>query len=260
VNGAYVFRFPRRAIAVPLIRIEVAALPCIAPMLPAPIPVPSFAGSPSARYPWPFAGYPLLRGTALDTKRPTARERAQFAPTLGAFLRALHGPRSLAAAASVLGGDVIGRLDHAKRLPQARVRFAGAAAAGVLADGDVFVAAMERIAPGDGPRPAVVVHGDLYARHLLVDDAGALAGVIDWGDVHLGDPALDLAAAQLVLPPALHDAFLAAYGPVDAVTWDRATYRAIHHAALELAYGIERNDHDLIDAALFAFGALRERL
>jgi aminoglycoside phosphotransferase (APT) family kinase protein len=255
-----VFRFPRRTIAVPLIRTELAALPRIAPLLPVPIPVPSFAGSPSADYPWPFAGYPLLRGTPLDAKRPSARERTLLAPALGAFLRALHGARSHAAAANVLGGDVIGRLDHAKRLPQARARFADAAAAGAFTDGDVFIAAMERIAPNDAPRPAVVVHGDLYPRHLLVDDAGALAGVIDWGDIHQGDPALDLAAAKLVLPPTDLDAFLAHYGAVDTTTWDRATYRAIHHAALELAYGIDRNDRDLIDAALFALTALREQL
>ena len=260
VNGEYVFRFPRRTIAVPLIRSELAALPRIAPILPVPIPVPSFAGSPSTGYPWPFAGYSLLCGTPLDAKRPSARERALLAPALGSFLRALHGAPTHAAAASVLGGDVIGRLDHAKRLPQARTRFADAAAAGVFADGDVFITAMERLAPSDAPPTAVVVHGDLYARHLLVDDAGALAGVIDWGDIHLGDPALDLAAAKLVLPVSELDAFRAHYGSIDATTWDRATYRAIHHAALELAYGIDRNDRDLVDAALFALTELREQL
>jgi len=260
VNDAYVFRFPRRTIAVPLIRSELAALPRLAPLLPVPIPVPSFTGSPSASYPWPFAGYPLLRGTPLDAKRPSARARLVLAPALGTFLRALHGAPARAAAADVLGGDVIGRLDHAKRLPQARARFADTATAGVFADGDIFIAAMERIAPNDAPRPAVVVHGDLYARHLLVDDAGALAGIIDWGDIHLGDRALDLASAKLVLPAAALDVFRAHYGQVDSPTWDRATYRAIHHAALELAYGIDRNDRDLVDAALFALAALREQL
>ena len=34
---------------------------------------------------------------------------------------------------------------------------------------------------------------------------------------------------------------------------------AIHHAALELAYGIDRDDGDLIDAALFALAALRQQ-
>ncbi len=40
----------------------------------------------------------------------------------------------------------------------------------------------------------VVVHGDLVTDHILVEDgAKHLAGIIDFGDVALGDPALDLA-------------------------------------------------------------------
>ena len=38
-------------------------------------------------------------------------------------------------------------------------------------------------------KPALL-HGDLGPEHLLVRD-GRLAGVIDWGDARLGDPALD---------------------------------------------------------------------
>jgi aminoglycoside phosphotransferase (APT) family kinase protein len=35
-----------------------------------------------------------------------------------------------------------------------------------------------------------LVHADLTPPHLLVHD-GVLAGVIDWGDMRVGDPALD---------------------------------------------------------------------
>lgn len=37
-----------------------------------------------------------------------------------------------------------------------------------------------------------LVHGDLGAAHLLCDHQGLLA-IIDWTDIALGDPALDLA-------------------------------------------------------------------
>jgi aminoglycoside phosphotransferase (APT) family kinase protein len=40
-------------------------------------------------------------------------------------------------------------------------------------------------------KPALV-HADLAPEHLLVRD-GRLAGVIDWRDARLGDPALDYA-------------------------------------------------------------------
>jgi aminoglycoside phosphotransferase (APT) family kinase protein len=42
-----------------------------------------------------------------------------------------------------------------------------------------------------GFRPAVT-HSDLGPSHLLVRD-GRLAGVIDWGDARIGDPAIDYA-------------------------------------------------------------------
>ena len=41
--------------------------------------------------------------------------------------------------------------------------------------------------------PEVVVHNDVYSRHLLWDDAAARLGVIDFSDMCLGDPAVDFA-------------------------------------------------------------------
>jgi Ser/Thr protein kinase RdoA (MazF antagonist) len=100
-----------------------------------------------------------------------------------------------------LGPDRFGRIEHGRRLPQARERFAEIALAGLIPDPDVFIPEMERIAPTESPARLTIVHGDLYARHVLVDERGALSGVIDWGDIHLGDPAIDLAIAHLVLRP-----------------------------------------------------------
>ena len=78
---------------------------------------------------------------------------------------------------------------------------------------------------------------DLYARHLLVDDDGGLASVIDWGDVHLGDRAVDLAIAHTFLPPVVHEAFRNAYGPVDDTTWSIARLRALWHTLTVLDVG-----------------------
>ncbi|WP_158542454.1 GTPase HflX [Lujinxingia litoralis] len=38
----------------------------------------------------------------------------------------------------------------------------------------------------------VPVHGDLHPGHLLLDEQARVVGVIDWSEVHLGDPAIDL--------------------------------------------------------------------
>lgn len=45
----------------------------------------------------------------------------------------------------------------------------------------------------DCPQHLAIVHGDLVCEHLLIDLArSSLAGIIDFGDVALGDPAQDL--------------------------------------------------------------------
>lgn len=76
-----------------------------------------------------------------------------------------------------------------------------------------------------------------YPFVLLLDYPLHLTGIIDWGDVHLGDPALDLSLACSFLPPEAHAAFRAAYGPIDDATWRRARFRAIHYGALLAEYG-----------------------
>ena len=47
----------------------------------------------------------------------------------------------------------------------------------------------------------VVLHGDLHFRHLLVDEDGALTGVIDWGDLCCGDPSIDISLLWSFFPP-----------------------------------------------------------
>ncbi len=87
---------------------------------------------------------------------------------------------------------------------------------------------------------------------------GSFAGVIDWGDAHLGDPALDLSIALSWLPPADRPAFMVAYGDIDEATWRRARFRAIHYAINLLRFGHRTDDAAMIrlsrDAWRFSVG------
>lgn len=67
-----------------------------------------------------------------------------------------------------LPGDELGRLDHAKRMPLARERFGELVQAGALGDASAFVAFLEEHPAGPPPGARRIVHGDLYARHVLV--------------------------------------------------------------------------------------------
>lgn len=256
VDERYVFRFPRRGIAAALIEQECAILPLLAPVLPLAVPEPRFIGRPGGEYPWPFAGYEVLSGAPADERTLDDDGRAALAVPLARFLHALHALDPAEAVERGLEVDRIGRMEHARRKPQAEERFALLAAAGIVDDAAPFLRFLDAIAPDGSAGPHRIVHGDLYLRHVLIGEDGAACGIIDWGDVHLGDPAIDLALAHLVLPPAAHPAFREAYGALDDATWRRAAYRAVYHAALEAAYGIEAGDEAMVESGRWALRAL----
>lgn len=209
-NAAYlvaehvVFRFPQRKIVAPLIQKEIAILPMLAPLLPYTIPVPTHVGKPAEYYPHPFAGYEIVYGAPADTRVLSDADHQALARDLGRFLRALHNLEPAAFRSAGLPDDTIGKLDPARL--------------GVDE------------APLEGERR--IVHGDLYEKHLLLDHRNRLCGVIDWGDLHYGLPAVDLSSVHMVLPQSAHDAFFSTYGLVDERAWRFAEYRARYHQAM----------------------------
>jgi aminoglycoside phosphotransferase (APT) family kinase protein len=257
VNDGYIFRFPRRQIAVPLLDAETRLLPWMAPRLPLPIPVPTFTGCPTPEFPCPFAGYRLLPGRTACGAALTANQRIAAAEPLARFLAALHALPAAEAVRHGAGLDTLARLDLARRLPRARDSLNQLAQRGLIADLRPFRAILEDAPTAYTPRADTLVHGDLYARHLLVNEDRELAGVIDWGDVHLGDPAVDLAIAHSFLPPGAHAFFRRAYGRMEDVSWRLARLRALWHTALVLIYGHDTGDIDLVREGLQALQFIR---
>jgi aminoglycoside phosphotransferase (APT) family kinase protein len=235
VNEKWVFRFPRRQIAVPLLETELRVLPSL-PQLPLPIPRPEFHGAASEPYPWPFAGYPLIAGRTADQAGLTLAERERAARPLGQFLKALH-----ALPAAQVGPDRFNRLaaDKLRGNTRDRLRELG------VGQPDFFDA------PLRSPRADTLVHGDLHARQILVLD-GAISGVIDWGDLHAGDPASDLGIAYGLLPPSARQEFRRAYGPVDEDTWALARMTALCLGAALGVYAKSLGDDALHREALTA--------
>jgi aminoglycoside phosphotransferase (APT) family kinase protein len=252
-DGRVLFRFPRSRGSAGMIEREIAVLPLIAPLLPVDIPAPSYVGAASREYPWIFAGYDLLEGTTACSAQLSDEARSALAEPLARFLRVLHDIDTAPLLARGLAPNKMGPLSHKKHVRMTRERVASLARVEQTDQLQHFVAWLEAHPPVSlDVENRRLVHGDLYARHLLLGAKAHLTGVIDWGDAHLGDPAVDIAIAHLILPSTAHTAFRGTYGPVDDRTWAAARYRAIYHAIIELDYGIRQNDVGMRDAGLTA--------
>lgn len=255
VNSDAVFRFPRRKIAVPLLKTELSVLPRLARRLTIPVPIPRWCGSPSGRYPWPFAGYPRLRGRDASSGL-TDDERRRLARPLAVFLRELHEVPESDAAAWGVGVDELGRLSVDRYAPRIRAAYSAWVTRSAMADRDETCEAVLREAASVRPTAVrCLVHGDLYSRQMLVEDS-ALSGVIDWGDVHRGHPAVDLSIVWTFLPPGARDEFYAVYGPLDESTTALARFRAVVYATVLDSYGREHRDGALIAEATGIFRRL----
>ncbi len=252
VNDVWVFRFPRRTIAVPWMAQEAVVLPKIHDRVPLPIPRPEKIGQPSERYAWPFAGYRMLPGEPACHAHLSHDERLQLAAPLGRFIAALHAIRAEEAESLGAGPDTIKRMDLEYRVPRAREIVQKAVEQGLIADPAPQHDVIERVQATRTPEERCLVHGDLYSLHLLIGEDRALAGVIDWGDLHVGEPGNDLMIAFTLLPPEARTAFREAYGSIDDDTWLRAQFRAVHHSAHVACYAQETEKPDLLREAQLA--------
>lgn len=185
LDQTYAFRFPRETMHG--LDVEIAVLAALRGRCDVAVPEYRFV-DPAGR----FAGYRFIAGDELTPWRFAALPATIQHGVLdraGRFLSVLH---------SLIPDDVlpIGRWPviatatdqiadaRTRRLPQiARVFPKLAYLIGAFYDG----------CPHDDIERQVVVHGDLVDDHLLLARGGRdLAGIIDFGDVALGDPAQDL--------------------------------------------------------------------
>jgi aminoglycoside phosphotransferase (APT) family kinase protein len=228
-------RLPRRAAAAGLIAHEQRWLPVLANSLPLPTPVPLRTGAPGRGYPWRWSVVPWLSGMPADLSPPRATE----ATRLGMFLRALHTSAPIDAPANPVRGVPLQQRAEAIEARMQRVATKSSLiTTGVRRAWEEALVAPIDVAPS-------WIHGDLHPRNILVD-AGALAGVIDWGDIAAGDRATDLAVIWMLFSdPSARRAAVEAYGLVSEATYLRAKGWAV-------GFGVTLLDIGMADSPWFA--------
>jgi aminoglycoside phosphotransferase (APT) family kinase protein len=248
LGDALAVRLPRRAAAAALIEHEQRWLPLLAPRLPLLVPAPLRVGHPGDRYPWSWSITPWFPGQSALIAPP--QDAVRTAAALGRFLRALHEPAPSDAPHNPWRGIPI-----AERTP---ILTRHLQQLGGLVDSNAALRLWERAlsAPAwAGPR--VWIHGDLHPGNLLIDD-GALAAVIDFGDLTAGDPATDLSVMWMLLPAAARPAFLAAAcGGLDI---DNALVMRARGWALALGLACMVNSRDDPELGALGEATVREAL
>ena len=170
LEGEWVLRIPRSEPAAEELEKEIGLLPTLGPALPVEIPRFTYVSHDP-----PFVVYPLIRGEPLRGEDPGG---------VRAFLAALHS--------FAPDGVEVPRPDwleiYRKHREDWRHMVLPLLAATEQVAAEALLAEIETLADFV---PALV-HCDLGPSHLLCRD-GRLAGVIDWGDTKIGDPAIDYA-------------------------------------------------------------------
>ena len=218
-------RFPRRAWAdAEIDRLE-RWLPVLAPHLPLDLPVVLHRGAPGPSYPFRWTVGPWLAGRDSHAEPPHPAQAVADVAKFLCALQALPCPQD---------APFRGEADDLN------LKLAGIEAVidGFLdeeADKGLLrrtVAKAREVPPHQGPK--VWVHGDLHALNLLTT-RGRVTGVIDWGGMGLGDPAMDLLIAWTLFDEPERLALRLALQPDDDA-WARGRVLALVKAILAIPY------------------------
>lgn len=196
VGSDLALRLPRRNVAVQLALNEQRWLPVVAPWLDVAVPVPVGIGVPSRLFPWPWSVVPWIEGSTCDEEALAPSE----GELLARVMRSLHRFPPPDAPLNPFRGVPLSSRQNVVEERLDRLRLSQ------------LTPLWEQALATPPARDAVWIHGDLHPRNVVVRE-GALVGIIDWGDMTVGDPATDLACAWMLLDSQGRSALFDVYQP-----------------------------------------------
>lgn len=248
VNDELIFRFPRREFGVLCMENEIALTPYIQQHVSFPLSASTWIGTPTKQYPYAYSGYRMLSGKPLCEANHTLIDDEDFAITLATWLKELHAISVTETHIASVKGGYEWKLNVAHRLARcqenlekyalffAEARFKQ----NILLDTIHFLSQWHF----DEMKHSFV-HGDLYSRHIIVNPETLLpSGLIDWGDVHIGHPGVDLSSGMIFTKRAMAN-FLKAYGSLDEETKRIMLFNSFCHSVSFLPYAFEHNKTSL---------------
>lgn len=200
VNKTLIFRFPLDGNSEQQLLREISLLPVLIPELPLPIPEYKYIVLNSEKYPFAFVGYERIPGVSIPQPSHSLRQATWWRRQAGAFLTALHRIPLRKVMAVGLEGYPAARAWRdalaAKHGPYERhvcPLLTAAQCQAMLSYLEKAVCDERMVAFSP-----VVLHQDFAFHNFLVDlEKQQITGVIDFGSISTGDPAVDVSSEIL---------------------------------------------------------------
>lgn len=254
VDSRWVFRLPKNEDVERQIIVEAKALPQLCRRLPVEVPNPEFIGKPCALFPRHFVGYSKLHGLPAIHANFNDLEFNGLANVLGRFLTCLHAIPLVETGDWGVGEQQIDVLIE---------EFRNEALSGLTTLVEVIdhfplgpLQALLESTVDVNTSTKALTHNDLASEHLLVDlQTRTLTGVIDWTDMAISDPAIDLAGIFHWGGTKLLDAVVKIYvHPVDISLFSGARYIAACRGVGDVVYGHDTGRLEYVASGRRALG------
>lgn len=249
LDQAYIFRFPKSELNRKILHVEADCLSILSEKLSFNIPHYSYVHFGAHLYDT-FVGYEMIEGEMLKRELLEKLDRFKIGYQLSEILKELHGRQLKDLMSSrvreedpyMVWQDMYVRIKRQlfpmmKPIKQAEV----------TRDFDRILDMLS-----DTSFESCLVHGDFGPTNILVNPkTSEITGIIDFGEIHIGDPAEDISSLIGTYgygPDFILDTFDAYPEAKDMV--ERALLYTKTFALQEALYGIENNDQGALDAGM----------
>jgi aminoglycoside 2''-phosphotransferase len=252
LNDGLVFRFAKVSDAIKTLRCEIVVQKSLQGRLPLPIPEPMYAHLETEIPGKAFVGYPFIQGVPLWRENfntiTSPRARKRMAVQLGEFLQGLHQVNVDEAIPIALSSyetreEWVDLFDRIQERLYAHMR--EDARRDVSEHFQRYLDQLDRY----GFEPCLR-HGDFGTGNIIYDPENlSITGIIDFGGVGLGDPAVDFAGLYISYGMSFYEDCCSVY-PQMSDALDRVHFYCGTFALQEALFGIENGDEAAFQAGI----------
>ncbi|MDP1574402.1 MAG: phosphotransferase [Coxiellaceae bacterium] len=246
VNHTFIFRFPHRPFGLKCMENEIAFLPKLKPYLSFNASIPIYIGKACDVFPYSFAGYPIIHGNSLCDATVDLIDDIQFAKTLAIWLKELHAI-PVNNIVPLISDKVSWQfnVEHRVKRCYENLEKYGHYFEKAQFHNKELIDIIEMIKTFSIENNfQSILHGDLYCRHIIVNEKCKPEGLIDFGDMFVGDPGIDLSVGMIFSNKAF-SVFLETYEDVDSKRLALLLFHAFGHAMSFLPYAFEQKKNNL---------------